>query len=209
MESVEYLLPDDLRDTREKGFQYAQNALALDEGDYEAHMNIAWFYLYRGDCGRAKKHIERAIKLNPNDADTLAYAAFVLAAVGEATAGVKCGETALRLNPHHPDWYAGFLAAALFGARDYTAAHAVRLGAPDAFIDSAFFGAATLAHMGQLDEARQWAERGVAKLAATPGGAPAVADGQVVRLLLDNNPYCRQEDRDHFAQGMRLAGVPG
>ena len=41
------------------------------------------------------------------------------------------------------------------------------------------------------------------------GGAPAVAQGRVVGLLLENNPYCRQEDLDHFAEGMRKAGIPG
>jgi adenylate cyclase len=209
VESIEFLSPEELRGARQKGFQHAQRALALDEGDYEAHMNIAWFYLYREDCARAKKHIERAIKLNPNDADTLANAAFILAAAGEPAAGVKCGETALQLNPHHPDWYLGFLCVALFTERNYPAALAIRLRAPDVFVDSTFFGAAILAHMGRLVEARQWAERGVAKLAASPGGAPAVAEGRVVSLLLDNNPFCRQEDQDHFAEGMRRAGVPG
>jgi hypothetical protein len=31
---------------------------------------------------------------------------------------------------------------------------------------------------------------------------------RVIEVLLDNNPFFRQEDRDHFAQGMRKAGVP-
>jgi hypothetical protein len=63
--------------------------------------------------------------------------------------------------------------------------------------------------MGRLDEAKIWADKGLAALAATPAGAPAVAQGRVVGLLLENNPYCRQEDRDHFAEGMRKAGIPG
>jgi hypothetical protein len=44
---------------------------------------------------------------------------------------------------------------------------------------------------------------------ATPGGALAIAEGRVVDLLLENNPYFREEDRSHFAEGMRKAGVPG
>jgi hypothetical protein len=208
-EAGEFLLLDEQREAREKAFQYAQKALALDEADCEAHTYIAWCYLYGGDCGQARKHMERAIKLNPNNADTLANAAFLLPFFGEPTVGVKYGETALRLNPHQPDWYFAFLSVALFAARDYPAALAFRLRAPDLFIDSTFFGAAILAHMGRLDEAKRWAERGVARLSATPAGAAAVAEGRVVELLLENNPFCRREDRDHFAEGMRRAGVPG
>ena len=63
--------------------------------------------------------------------------------------------------------------------------------------------------MGRLDESKIWADKGLAALAATPAGAPAVAQGRVVGLVLENNPYCRQEDRDHFAEGMRKAGIPG
>ncbi len=208
-EAGEFLPLDEQREAREKAFQYAQKALALDDADSEAHTYIAWCYLFKEDCGQAKKHIERAIKLNPNNADTLANAAMLLAFVGEPTAGVKCGESALRLNPHQPDWYLGFLSVALFAARDYPAAFAVRLRAPDLFIDSTFFGAAILAQMGRLDEAKQWAKRAVARLSATPAGASAVEEGRVVELLLENNPFCRPEDRDHFAEGMRWAGIPG
>ena len=61
----------------------------------------------------------------------------------------------------------------------------------------------------RLDEARRWADKAIARLARTPGGALAIAGDRVVGLLLDNNPYCREEDRDHFAEGMRKAGIPG
>jgi adenylate cyclase len=129
-------------------------------------------------------------------------------AIGQANRGVAYAEQALRLNPHHPDWYVSFLAAALFADKRYEESHAMRSRGP-AFIDSYFFGAACLAHMGRLEDARRWADNAVAKLAATPGGALAIAEGRVVDLLLENNPFCRQEDRDHFAEGMRKAGVPG
>ncbi len=208
-EAVDFPPPEVFRVAYDKSFQYAERALDLDETNEQAHVALAWIYLYRGDCGRAKKHIERAIKLNPNDADTLASAAYLLAAFGEPEKGVKFGEAALRLNPRHPDWYLSFLITALYLSRRHTDAHALRLRVPEAFIDSTFFGAATLAHMGRLEEARIWADRAMARLGATPGGALAIAQGRVVSLLLENNPFYRSEDREHFAEGMRMAGVPG
>jgi TolB-like protein/Tfp pilus assembly protein PilF len=193
----------------ERAFGYARDALALDDTEYWAHLVLAWCYLYQHNCDLTKKHLDRASTLNPNAADMLANAAYLFAALGEAEEGIRAGQAALVLNPHHPDWYLGFLAMALFTARRYAEALETRQRAPTAFLDSRFFGAANLAHMGRLDEAKIWADKGIAALAATPAGAPAVAQGRVVGLLLENNPYCRQEDLDHFAEGMRKAGIPG
>jgi len=209
-EVLQFPLPNDSRTAAwERAFQHAHRAMTLDDTDYEAHLILAWTYLYRRDCDLAKKHVARAIQLNPNAADMLASATYVLQALGEAEEAVQCGQTALRLNPHHPDWYLGYLSDALFTARRYPEALAFRVRAPSVMIDSHFFGAALLAHMGRLDEAKRWADTGMSRLAATPGGALAIAERRVVELLLENNPYCRQEDRDHFAEGMRKAGIPG
>jgi tetratricopeptide (TPR) repeat protein len=155
------------------------------------------------------KHLERALKLNPNSADTLADASYLLAILGEPEQAIECAETAVRLNPHIPNWYIGYYAVALLMAHRHSEAIRVRRSAPGAFIDSPFFEAATLAHLGRLEEAKVAAEMGMEKLAATPGGARAITEGRVVELLLENNPYFRQEDWDHFAEGMRKAGIPG
>jgi len=209
MESLDFPTAEDFRSAYEKAFECAQRAAALDDADYQAHVALAWPYFYRGEYDRAERHIKRAIKLNPNDADTLANASYLLAHLGEPDEGVMCGEAALRLNPRHPDWYLAYFATALFVARRYSEGVTARLLAPDVFLDSTFYGAALFAQMGRLDEAREWAKRAIARLAATPGGALAVAEGRVVEAVLDNNPFRRQEDRDHFAEGMRKAGVPG
>lgn len=209
MESLDFPLPAVFQSACDKALECAQRAIALDEADYQAHIAVAWPYLYRGQYDRVRKHMERALKLNPNDADTLANAMLLLTFLGEPNEGVKCGETALRLNPRHPDWYLGYLALSLFAARRYSESMAFRLRAPDIFVDSLFVGAALFAQMGLLDEARRWASKGMTRLAATPGGALAVAEKRVVQALLDNDPFRRQEDRDHFADGMRKAGVPG
>ncbi|HTO61322.1 MAG TPA: adenylate/guanylate cyclase domain-containing protein [Bradyrhizobium sp.] len=209
MEALYFPLPRDFSAVYEKSFQCAQRSLLLDETNHQAHLALAYVYLYRHDYDQAKKHIERAVRLNPSDGDTLSHAGYFQAILGNVDEGIKLTRLALRVNPHHPDWYLAFLSVALFTARNYPEALAVRLNAPEAFIDSSFFGAATLAHMGRLDEAKRWGDKGLARLATTPGGALAIAEGRVVEALLHNNPFRRQEDRDHFAEGMRKAGVPG
>jgi adenylate cyclase len=208
MEALSFSNVADSRVCYDRSLEFAERALKLDETDYQAHISIAWALLYRHDYERMKKHVERAIQLNPNDADTLANAAYMLALYGEADLAVAQGEAAIRLNPRHPDLYLALHGMALFAARRYPEALAVREKVAEYFIDSTFLGAAILAHMGRLSEARQWAERAVTRLRARPGGPEQVAKG-CIQLILDNNPFRRQEDRDHFAEGMRKAGVPG
>jgi TolB-like protein len=209
MEALDFPLPEEARIAQTKSRECAKRALALDETDHQAHLDLSYVFLYGHDCDRAAGHIERATNLQPGDGDILAHAGYIWAMIGDASRGIACAEKALRVNPHRPDWYLAFLATGLFGARRCEECHAVRLRVPEAFIDSLFLGAANLSHMGRLEEARRWAERGTAKLAGRPGGALAIAEHRVVGLLLDNNPFCRQEDRDYFAEGMRKAGVPG
>ncbi len=153
-----------------------------------------------------KKHVDRAIMLNPNDADSLANASYMLAMYGEGEKAVAFSETAMRLNPRYPDWYIAFQATALFTARRYPEALAARIRVPDYFIDSTFFGAAILAKLDRLAEAKLWAERAVVRLKGRPGGVEHAAKGCI--HLLDNNPFRLQKDRDHFAEAMRMAGVP-
>jgi tetratricopeptide (TPR) repeat protein len=205
--ALDFPSAEDFRSANANARKFAENALALDEADYQAHMALAWPCLYQGDYARMKKHVERSLMLNSNDADTLANAAYLLMMYGEADEAVRCGEKAMLLNPRHPDWYSAFLSGALFTARRYPEALAYRMQAADVWVDSPFWGAAVLAHMGRLDEARRWADRGVKRLRSLPGGSAPASRGYI-QMMLDNNPYRLADDRDHFANGMRLAGVP-
>ena len=186
----------------------AHSALSLDPTECFGHMSLAWVYLYRRDYERMKWHIDHAIKLNPNDADMLANASYMLACNGDAAAAIAAGEAAIKLNPRHPDWYAAFLSMALFTARRYEESWQLRGRSAETFYDSLFLGSAALAYLGRLDEARQWGKRAVARLAARLG-ADVVAEKGCIELMLENNPYRRQADQEHFAEGMRRAEVPG
>lgn len=209
MEALGFPIASEAAIAYDNAYSAARMALGLDEADYQAHISLAWPLLYRRrDYEGMKKHIDRAIMLNPNDADTLANAVYMLTIYGEADRAVAYAEAAMRLNPRYPDWYMAFYASALFAAKRYQDAYAARLKAPDHFIDSSFIGAATIAQLDRPTEAKQWADRAVARLQATPGWREQASRG-CIQLLLDNNPYRRREDLDHFADAMRKAGVPG
>src|SRR5215510_11300473 len=105
MECLEFPLPEVARIAWEKSLQYAQRAVDLDETNHQAHLALAYAQLYHRAYDQVRKHIERALKLHPSDADTLAHAAYLFSILGDLDRGIKYGRDALRLNPLHPDWY--------------------------------------------------------------------------------------------------------
>ncbi len=208
MEALSFSNVDESRICYDRSMEFAEKALKLDETDYQAHISIAWTLLYGGEYERMKRHIDRALMLNPNDADTLANSSYMLAMYGDTDAAVANAQAAVRLNPRHPDWYSPFHSTALFTAHRYEEAFALRRKMPDYFIDSTFFGAAMLVQLGRLDEARQWGERAVARFLQRTGGV-GQAKKTIIQFMLENNPYRRPEDQQHLADALRKAGVPG
>jgi Tfp pilus assembly protein PilF len=87
MEALDFPLPENFRAADEKAFQSAQKSLALDDANHQAHIALAYCYLYRRDSVQANKHVERALQFNPSDGDTLAHASYIFALVGRPRKG--------------------------------------------------------------------------------------------------------------------------
>ncbi len=60
---------------------------------------------------------ERAIELNPNDADILAEMANSVSCSGEPRRAIDLLGRAMRLNPYYPDWYLWYLRGGAFRSR--------------------------------------------------------------------------------------------
>lgn len=67
----------------ERCLETANRALALDPTDHFPHMVLASAYLFQREFDKSKAHYDRAIKLNPNDADLLALSSLWLTYYGE------------------------------------------------------------------------------------------------------------------------------
>ena len=61
-----------------------------------------------------ERHYQRAIALNPNDANAIASVGGLLANLGRSEEGIDRIREAMRLNPYHPDWYWAQLGMALY-----------------------------------------------------------------------------------------------
>ena len=78
-----------------------------------------------------------------------------MALIGEHDLAVEAGRSALRLAPHHPEWYAAFVGIALFVARLHEEAIATMAPAPEALCNTPAFIAASYAHLGRTRGVRR------------------------------------------------------
>lgn len=186
-------------------FRHAREATRLDDQDHVTHCILGRILLYRREFGPAEAHLRRALALNANDADVLAHLSLGFGFLGDAALGLELGEAACRLNPNHPDFYGACLAVSHLVARAPRAALALLERAPDAYVDTRAFMAATCAHLGETERARDHARRFLARYRTgiDPGGDEAAA----VRWLALVNPFRREEDRDWLARGLASAGL--
>jgi adenylate cyclase len=119
-----------------------------------------------------------------------------VAFVGRAEEGIELIHQAMRLNPHHPNWYWTDLAIAQYAARRYDdAADSIRRVPERNSPWHLAREAACYAQAGRLDEARALA-------------AEILRRKPDFRLSNVHLRYKNPADADHVFEGMRKAGLP-
>ncbi|HKA52080.1 MAG TPA: tetratricopeptide repeat protein, partial [Candidatus Binatia bacterium] len=98
--------------TLERAFTLAQQALALDDSLPIAHSRLGFVYALKQQYEQALAEGERAIALDPNNADSYAFHAEVLRIAGRPEDALRMLAQAMRLNPRYPPDYSFFLGAA-------------------------------------------------------------------------------------------------
>ena len=140
----------------------AAKAVSLDNTDSRAQLILGSAYAQRAEFEEAKVHVDRALALNPNDADAFAIMGFYQEGIGRPEEAIGCYRTAMRLNPYYPGWYLWKLGDAYFGARQYDKAlislkeclaRSPRLKRPRLTLAAAY------AQLGRREEARREVQR--------------------------------------------------
>jgi len=81
------------------------NALSVDDTDSVAHNLMATIHLWKGEHDNAITMGEKAIALNPNNADNVAKLAWIMFASGRPEEALELIQRAMRLNPNYPHWW--------------------------------------------------------------------------------------------------------
>src|SRR5262249_27788831 len=89
----------------QQAFGLAQKAVALDDTLPDAHLVLGQVYLWQKQHELAIAETERAIALDPNNADGYVWLANILKIVGRPQEAIHLEEKEMRLNPHYPFTY--------------------------------------------------------------------------------------------------------
>lgn len=181
----------------ERALEYARRGVMVNPASHSNHLALGQVCLAKGLHDEALEALQTAITLNPNDADGYVFLAEMLSFAGRPDEAIDLIEKAQRLNPASR-WYAWQLAGAFYVARRYEdAVAALRKGRPLVAMGYRWL-AVSYGQLGRDQDAKTAAEE---YLQRTPDFSLAVH--------LETMPFQHAEDREHYIEGLRKAGLVG
>jgi tetratricopeptide (TPR) repeat protein len=180
----------------DRALDLALEAVEKDAFDARGHAELGYAHLYRKAHDASIKAYERALGLNPNDADVLADFGDALVYDGQPERAVGVLQRAMRLNPYYPDWYLWNLADAFNVLRRHedVIATVARMRNPT---EGRRLLAVSYAHLGRLEEARAQASE-ILRL----------HPGFTVSAWAERPPFRNRDSLNQFVDGLRRAGLP-
>jgi TolB-like protein len=183
----------------DRALEAARRAVACDATSQLAHQALAGAYFWRHELDAFFAEAERAIALNPNNPQTLAYVGLSLRHVGDER-GLVLVRRAMELDPFHPTWFHFPVAAYHFDRGEYEEALAAarKIDIPGYFYPHVYL-AAIYAEMGRQSDAQSALEK---LLGVYP-------DFTIEKLVQDRRKYNASEDSiRRWAAALRKAGLP-
>ena len=193
-----------------EALRHIETSLDIDDSDAWSHGVYAQllFLLRRDD--EAEIHFNRALALNPNDADVVAVFANILVYWGRWREALTWMDTAKRLNPLPPNLYHWYHALALYSAREYEQAIKVLKQMRSSDRWSHCLLAACYAQTDQLDKAHSELEVFVRERERELKERGDKHPLNRLELALSRaDRYRNPPDREHFLDGLRKAGLTG
>lgn len=195
-------LAGDVGEARAQALSAARKAVEADPQNGAVLSTVAWvFALMAGPFGEAREYANQALRLQPSSAQVRLNCGWVFAYDADTDRAVLQFETALRMNPLDPRRYAiltGWSVALFFGKRFEEAARmasrAVELN--NTFSPALRWLAASLAHLGRYEEARETVAR---VLEAQPASSIAISS---------TSTFAHPWMMDLYLDGLRKAGLP-
>jgi len=173
----------------------ARKAIELDDVDARGFGELGFAHLYRKEHEPAISAYERAVTLNPNDADLMSDMADALAHSGRSEEAIDLLHKAMRLNPFYPDQYIWHLGGAYFNLKRYDEAISAiqKMQNPT---EGRRLLAASYAYLGRAEEASSEADK-----------VRAAHPNFDVDHWAAVQPDKFEDDVTHFVDGLKRAGL--
>jgi len=183
-------------------------AKAMQDPTPLAHQVTSAKLLHLQQHEEAIAEAQRAIALDPNDADSYVALAGALSLAGRADEALGWVERAMRLNPHYPSYYLYQLGLARFGMEQFDKAaisleKATALNPDDRWSYRLLL--ATYGLLGRSDDATRAMQAIKEK---DKRGWQNSFDPLTIRASVFWLPFKEPADAERLAQGLRDAGIP-
>jgi TolB-like protein len=191
---IHYGEPDE---TRGLARAAAEQAVALDADNADAHIVLGYIRAYEGDLAGGVAEIELALRINPNHAWGWTLLADLRVHEGRAPESIPCSQALLKIEPHLKGVYYWQIGWAQYAMRRYEAAVAALQHPEASGAGVKRLLAAALAQLGRIAEAHEQARVFLVDhphFSATQWGKA--------------QPFVNDADRQHFVEGYLKAGLP-
>ena len=199
---------NDLPETSfQRAWENARKSIDLDDTDSLCHSSLGYVYLFSGDHQQAQFHLAKAIALNPGDTEALVFMSRCEVLSGNPQQAIERINQASRHNPFGK--YNWSLVPAYYAMRRYDEAKLAMRAIQSPAAMMIIWMAAVYAQAGDTTQARELATRyvDIAKDKLNQVGTPLPESWLV--FVAKRWPFSQPEDREHFLDGLRKAGVPG
>jgi TolB-like protein/pimeloyl-ACP methyl ester carboxylesterase/predicted Ser/Thr protein kinase len=92
-------------DALNSGVMAAQRAVEAGPSNHLAHFSLAQARFFQKELQGFRNAAERAVALNPMDANALAFVGELFTYVGDSERGLALASRAKEINPNHPGWF--------------------------------------------------------------------------------------------------------
>lgn len=175
----------------------AKMAIEVDPNDPYGHWAMGAIRLYQRRHDLSLEAYQRAIELNPNNAEMLVHYGWALTYAGRPDIGIAYIDSAMERNPRYPGWYLWDLAFAhLVAARYKEAAEVLEQRNPKTTGTYELLALA-YAKLGRGADAETAREKVL-----------AIAPQTSITRSAEIEPFLRSEDLQHYLDLMREAGFP-
>jgi adenylate cyclase len=186
----------------DRALELGQRAIALDDADSLAHAQLGEILVAHQRFPEARRHLEKALVLNPNDVEARAIYGGCIG--GER--GLEAVNFAERLDPCSFVWIPWIKGTVLFELKRYDEAIAALSQIDSRIISALGWLAASLAHAGRLEEAKRTLQAFLTKakmdFAIFPENAAAWAS-----FWRREGQHRNEEAFEQLREGLRKAGL--
>ena len=190
----------------EGAWNHANKAVALDDTDSQTHTALGVTSLFSGKLDQACFHLERALALNSSDTRALAYLSRYDVFTGNPDRAIERVNEALRYNPFGKYYF--FLVPAYYIAHRYEDAIQVFSHIKNPAPIMLCWAAAAYAQAGDVESAHDAVKRFVAVAKTNLRAVGSPIPGSWIEFIAQRFQAEKAEEREHFQDGLRKAGVP-